>query len=393
MACSRIGPTCCLSIVFACFCVGLTSARTTVLLMRHCVRSVPDGGVYAAAGLKYYNNYSSTAWPAFDIPSEYCTSRGEQLAKGSGQWFKDHSPLMEPVRVIADRPERTNISARAFLTGYGQEVTVDNFLVDGSPFDPAPACDVQSKREIADLRREQYEANPRPEPRTSELMSTLYSVLGEGVAGNWTALPCEVNNASGYIDGSCSAASDFVERMIMNWGSGLSVAWGRFPSWGMPHLLNLREWYRHVVDAVPRVVAKSEASILNNVRETLLAGQAGTTVFVGHESQLSAFNAVGVSWDAAPFPVNATLPSSVLRLELDGGFVTGSYLFVSNFTDETGDMTAVPARFGIDERVPIARFADVLASGSEDSCANPLPKLGAATPTESGRLRWKVIYF
>uniref|UniRef100_A0A7S1F0D2 Acid phosphatase n=1 Tax=Noctiluca scintillans TaxID=2966 RepID=A0A7S1F0D2_NOCSC len=396
MAC-RIGPRCCLSIVFACFCVELTgcgngqkSARTTVLLMRHCVRSVPDSGVYAVAGFKYYNNYSATAWPAFDIPSEYCSSRGEQLAKGSGQWFKGHSPLTEPVRVIADNLERNNISGRAFLTGYGQDVTENNFLVDGSSFDPASTCDFYSHSEIAAFRQEQYEANPRPEPWTSQMMRKLYDVLGEGVAGNWTAVSCKTNNESGFIDGSCSGASGFVERMLMNWGSGLPVAWDRFQSWELPQLLNLNTWYRYVVFTVPKVVAKSDSSILRNVHETFQAGQAGTTVFVGHARQLNAFNALGVSWDAAPYPVNASLPSSVLRLELEGGFVTGSYLFVTNFTDETGDMTAVPVRFGTEERVPIARFADLLTSGSDVSCANPLPKV-AATRRESNMLRWSVV--
>jgi len=164
----------------------------------------------------------------------------------------------------------------------------------------------------------------------------------------------------------------------------------RLQSWEVPQLLNLNTWYRYVVFTVPKVVAKSDSSILRNVHETFQAGHAGTTVFVGHARQLNAFNALGVSWDAAPYPVNASLPNSVLRLDLEGGFVTGSYLFVTNFTDETGDMTAVPVRFGTEERVPSARFADLLTSGSDDSCANPLPKV-AATRREANMLRWSVV--
>merc|ERR1712187_589454 len=121
-----------------------------------------------------------------------------------------------------------------------------------------------------------------------------------------------------------------------------------------------------VVDAVPTIVAKKEASIVKSLSATLEAGEQGTKIFVGHDSQLNALNAaLGLNWNASPFPVNATLPGSALRFDREGRHVRVSYVYLANFSDDTSTMTVVPAMSG-------SMSITKLSAAVVDACANPV---------------------
>eukprot|EP00929_Paragymnodinium_shiwhaense_P040975 TRINITY_DN21317_c0_g2_i1.p1 TRINITY_DN21317_c0_g2~~TRINITY_DN21317_c0_g2_i1.p1 ORF type:complete len:399 (+),score=68.85 TRINITY_DN21317_c0_g2_i1:85-1281(+) len=348
--------------------------ESVVIVMRHCVRSTDDDEVYGTPGFSYYDNYSAEPWPAFDVPPYYCLERGERIVEGTGRWIKALNTLPEPIYVIADDVERDIATGKALLKGMQLPATSETFRIVGTPFSQAEDCPKMTPAEMAAAVELQLAAYPWPEASFSNLMAQLYEAMGEGHAGNWTKTPCTLNNESGYLDGNCAAASAFVERFLMEWGGDITLAWQNIKPEQLPTLLQVHAWYRQVVDATPSVVANQEASIVRNVAEAL--DKAGTTIFVGHDSQLNALSAAfGIRWDASPFPINATLPGSLLRFDKRGDDVTASYSFVSNFSEASGSMTTVPAGPG-EKPTGLTTLSALKASAQANSkaeCANPLP--------------------
>lgn len=348
-----------------------------MLVMRHCFRSTPEGDISAVSGMPYFGNYSAQPWPAFGVPDMHCLERGVRLAEASGAWFKRHADLPEPLHVIADDCQRDRQTGQAFLKGFGVGVDNTTFVVDTNPFSAAVSsdCPLPSAAEQAAAVQEQMELRPMPEPDFAHMVAKLYQVLGAGAAGDWTAKPCRADAASGDLVGGCQAASEFTERFIMQWGGGFELGWGRVPTLEVPELLALHAWYRMVSSSVPKLVAKTQASIFHRVLGELEAGKPGTTVFAGHDSQLNAMIAgLDMTWDPSPFPVNATLPSSALRFERVGDQVHVEYVFLSNVTDESGHMSVVPVTFGGNggSNILMEDLSARVKKGSVAACSNPV---------------------
>ena len=188
------------------------------------------------------------------------------------------------------------------------------------------------------------------------------------------------NKADGFLKGTCSAASGFMERFLMEWGGGLEIGWGRLPAQLIPRLLELHAWFRQVMDASPMLTSRTMASIAGSV-SAALKGRSGATpnvtrIFVGHDSELNGLNAIlGLTWKPTKFPVNATLPGSMLRFDTDGTTVTISYLHPTNFShtgDMMGSMTSVPAVIsGLQTNmISLEELQKRFATAANSSCGN-----------------------
>jgi len=343
--------------------------RTSVLVMRHCVRSTAEDGIFAVKGLHYYNNYSARPWPPFHVPVMYCLPRGVQIVEGTGRWFKEHGDLPEPVHVTSDYSQRDLDTSRAFLTGLGW-ADASNFAVDGSMFatNYSEACPEFQPWEKALAKGKQLAAFPMPK-NFVDLHTALFSTMGQGAAGDWTGVPCHASNHSGYLIGGCAAASEFAERLLMESGGAMRVGWGKLSEEDVQELLQLHAWFRQVDEGTPELIFRSQAGISRAVLAVLDAEAEGTEIFVGHDTQLNALNAaLGLSWEPTPFPINATLPGSALRFDRQGDTVEISYVYPSSVSDSTGAMSSVPAGPG---KLSIAEMRALVEKGSDGACSPP----------------------
>lgn len=215
-------------------------------------------------------------------------------------------------------------------------------------------------------------------------MAKMYAAMGEGAAGNWTAVDCFVSE-DGHLEGNCNAASEFAAGMLMELGGGYQVAWGNFNPDELQQLLALHTWFKQVGHSKAKM-SWHQASIARGLLAVLDAAEAGTTIFVGHDSQLHGLNAIlDLGWDASPLPANATVPGSFLRFELTEDMLSATYHFIANFSREDGEMTSAPASFGQawGHSLPVSELRKRVESNSNAACANPWPSSASAAKSDN----------
>jgi len=342
--------------------------------MRHCIRSTQENDVHGVAGYTSFDDYAAQPWERFEVPAMHCLRRGARIVKATGAWYKKHGQLPDPLRVVADNCERDQETGKKFLEGFGVDIDNKSFVVNSRPFYAnwsETICPSPSPNKIIEATMEHWRAFATPPSHTNK-MATLYARLGVGNAGNWTNTPCEMNMARAIIEGNCAVASDITERLLMDLGGGMKLAWGRIEAHAVPDFLTLHSWYRTVAYAVPAISANESASIVKALVDILGENAQGTTVFAGHDSELNGLSAaLGLSWDAAPFPVNGTMPGSALRFDREGDKVQVSYVYVSDFSEETGTMTSVPvSTAGSQGEVSHKELSDLAQQGSNAACAH-----------------------
>lgn len=167
----------------------------------------------------------------------------------------------------------------------------------------------------------------------------------------------------------------------MEWGGGYQVAWGNFNPDDLQHLLALHTWFKQVGHPKAKM-SWHQASIARDLLAVLDAAEAGTTIFVGHDTQLHGLNAIlDLGCDASPLPGNATVPGSFLRFDLTEDTVSATYHFIANFSREDGEMTSALASFGQPwgHNVPLSEFRKRVESNSNAACANLWPGFAIAT--------------
>merc|ERR1712113_604179 len=176
------------------------------------------------------------------------------------------------------------------------------------------------------------------------------------------------------MGGACYAAAIFAERLLMEWGSGdMEVGWSRVPIEDVPKLFLLEMWHFFNWFAPAEVHKYYGASMHRAVLKNLTEHRGGTTVYVGHDSDIMMLKgALDLTWDPEPYARNATLPGSMLRFVRDGDQVTASYIYVHNFSNANGHMQSVDARFvsSSSANLPVPAFVELLKAGSIEECAN-----------------------
>jgi hypothetical protein len=215
------------------------------------------------------------------------------------------------------------------------------------------------------------------ENKYDSAMRFIHKTLGSGAAGNWTKYPCKAIVEEGQmfptLAGGCNAAGNIIERINMEWGGGMPVAWGRMGAYDIPEMMILHDWQFWTKYATPGMAKWFGASITKVVADTLRAARGGTYLYVGHDTDITSLNAnFGIGWDASPFPVNTTLPGSILRIERDGDEVSASYLHIANFSNMDGAMVEEPALFGDQaKQIPFAELERLAKANIIPECAVP----------------------
>jgi len=354
--------------------------KTTVIVMRHCVRSTAVDSVEANPSYTYDNNYSSEAWPAFSEPPMYCLPRGEEIIEAQGRWLSSKGGLPLPLRAIADDVpvgQRDKVTMERFLKGLSIPANSVSSQVDGLPFRSAstPSCS-QARPTLEEMLAAMKASLEHPSLPAGyeEDMQSLYKALQAGVAGNWTGIPCTAT-MDGNIPlpvGACQAAATFAERLLMEWGGGMDVGWGRVMADHVPALLRLQSFHFQKWFGLLETLKWYGASTIRSVASRLAEAEAGTTLYVGHDSDIMMLNgALGLSWNAQPFPVNTTLPGGMLRFDREGDTITSSYMYVVNFSSTDGVMLSVPALFnGSSHNISASAFARLAEQNSVEQCAN-----------------------
>jgi len=371
--------------------------KTSVLMMRHCVRSMPEDGVYANPELKYFNNYSAKPWPEFKVPDMHCTANGKKLIVDQSKWLKENGNLPLPMHVIADDCERDDVTGHALLEGLGMTAGIDGttFKTAGinGTFNPyeynktAAACLV-SNADIKAAIQAQLETYPMPS-NFAPLFAKIFNVSGKGVAGDWTTSGCEVTDDAisdhwwAPIVGGCNVANEFTERFMMEWGNDMKVGWGHLEPSEIKELLVVHGWYLTVALNAFKLQKVKASSIAWAILDALEAGEQGTTAFVGHDTQQGGLNgALGISWDPSPWPINATTPGSALRFDKDGDSDTVSVSYVFNNDLSGVDMQSVPVTFpGFKAgTITMKGLRDLVQKNIVEACALRSAKTNAAAP-------------
>eukprot|EP00971_Amphidinium_carterae_P287819 5713715-Amphidinium_carterae.3 len=101
-------------------------------------------------------------------------------------------------------------------------------------------------------------ASVAPPEDLDTMLAEMGQVMGEGAAGSWWQTGCELPNESSDLRGACAAGSDFVERFLLEWGSGMPLAWGKLKPRDIPRLLAVHSWFRDVTAAAPPIVRREQ---------------------------------------------------------------------------------------------------------------------------------------
>lgn len=356
-------------------------SATTVLVMRHCARSTEDDSIKTGPQLRYssVSSYSAKSWPAFPVAEMYCLPRGADIVEAEGKWMRANGALPEPVHTIVDEMQRDVETGLRFMKGLEVDINKSNFVLDKRPFCEVmlddPTCSAsfeQSPGENAALLSA-LEENQISENERYMLMNRLLEIMGKGVGGDWTDVPCTINNATFpfELDGSCQAAAQFAERLIMEWAGGMVPGWGRVtePGYEIPRLSRLLSNYFYTLRGNPFDAARRGAGMPWAILEALQDRTNGTQIFVGHDTDLVTLSRIfGLRWEADPWGVNASLPGSFLRFDFDPNTssVTATYNYVASFATAAGSISIVPADFG-NGVGNVAPVADMIQSAHKNT--------------------------
>eukprot|EP00929_Paragymnodinium_shiwhaense_P053620 TRINITY_DN26853_c0_g1_i1.p1 TRINITY_DN26853_c0_g1~~TRINITY_DN26853_c0_g1_i1.p1 ORF type:complete len:405 (+),score=50.59 TRINITY_DN26853_c0_g1_i1:81-1295(+) len=363
--------------------------RTTVFVMRHCARAMPESGIDDVENLRYFDNYSSEAWASFGSDGEWdCLARGERIVEQTGEWLKKYGSLPAPIRAIADDVQRDHMTAQKLLQGLG--VSTRHYSSSTGPYSVAETCPNMSADDYKAALEQQLADHPITADWYAPMQNEVRSVVGTGAAGDWNDTSCRFDPGAQFKDwwapykGACQAASQFASRFLMQWGGGIDIGWNKVLPTSIPRLLSLHSWYFTLTLNAPAVVARREASIVNAVARILEHGEQGTTFLVGHDTNQGGLNgALGLSWQPDAFPANSTMPGSMLRFDLQDNTVTASYAFVEDFS-KGGSLKSVPVEFPGTASSTMALDAFLkLADGSiVAECANHFPPASVAEEAE-----------
>ena len=133
------------------------------------------------------------------------------------------------------------------------------------------------------------------------------------------------------------------------------MAWGHLNASALYELLPLHYYYRRVDSGASEILRYEQANLMAHITMELEATSNGSTIFVGHDTNLDAVKVLlGMTWNAGPYGVDATPPGSFVRFNMLGimqgpspvyGNVTIDFCYTL-FDTTNGNLTCVPATFG-----------------------------------------------
>ncbi len=397
--------------VFAPLVLAALASSSTVYIMRHCSRSTYSPDLeHAPHGLRHLANYSDGGpLPSWGVAPTLCTARGARIVAGQGRSMADEvraqSEGFRALKVVYDgSAERDNTTARAFLDGLGLPASLAR--PDTAVFNPAKAglCPYPSKAEYVAAIRERLRSASAP-ARLPGLLEKLQASLGRGVAPPIPQTPNRVS-PDGYWLGGVYVSGAWAEAMLLQYGAGLPVAYGRVDPAALYALLELHIYYRSINSRGWVISQRSSSNALAHALSDLHANEsreaeglvevenvegeafdatraespsgepAGSiaSVYVGHDTQLDGLAVLlNLTWSAPPYPRDATPPGAMLRFRRTGSGddarVEASFLYTT-FGDELGTMRVANATFGASgaHTISLAQFTAAATAAIDWSC-------------------------
>ena len=325
----------------------------TVIVSRHGVRT-PTA---APADLA---QYSAEPWPEWGAPPGYLTTRGRNLMKIFGayyrSYFEERQTLRGPdcadtgrVYFRADNEQRTLETARALAEGMfpGCQTAIHSVPEDESDplFKGLAARAGDAGRSVAaaalmgsigghpedlmDLYRNEFQELSR--------VLTGCASAEKCAEGRWLRPPITVAPGRGDnlvdITGPLRNAATLAENLLLEYTQGMTgktLGWGRLDASSLRRIMALHTAYADLVRRTP-YVARCRGSnlldrILNSLRQSVrrepIAGALGrpgdaALVLVGHDTNLSNLSGMlGISWLLPGYRPNDPAPGGALVFEL-----------------------------------------------------------------------------
>ena len=321
-----------------------------VALTRHGVRSPTQ----AAATL---SQWSTRTWPQWPVPRGHLTPRGARLVTAMWEDMRGRMlnlgllpdaacPPPGKVFVRADVDQRTRATAKALLDGICPDGSQSYAISSQSPdplfhpvqagvqrFDPASVAASIIDNAGGDLDR-------LHEDNTTALthMQHLSAPLGAEMCARYNLPPScgltdlpnsvsvEADGSGAGLSGALAAASGMAEIFLLEYGQWPDVAagWGQVDARVLREVLPVHTSVFNTVNRAPVVARLKGASLLSEMMAALEGSHrdqrcnaASLVVFVGHDTNIANVGALmGVNWQIAGYPDNATPPGSALMLEL-----------------------------------------------------------------------------
>lgn len=321
-----------------------------VALSRHGVRSPTQ----TAATLSLW---STRTWPQWPVPKGHLTPRGARLVTAMWEDIRgrmlNHGLLPDAtcpppgkIFVRADADQRTRATAKALVDGLCPDGSL-SYAVSAQSLDPLfhpvqagvqrfdPASVAASIIDNAggDLDR-------LHEDNTTVLthMQHLSAPLGAEMCARYNLPPScgltdlpnsvsvEADGSGAGLSGALATASGMAELFLLEYAQwpDVSAGWGQVDARVLREVLPIHTSVFNTVNRAPVVARLKGASLLSEMMAALegthrdqRCNAASMVVFVGHDTNIANVGALlGVNWQIAGYPDNATPPGSTLLFEL-----------------------------------------------------------------------------
>lgn len=329
-----------------------TTPRLTkiVALTRHGVRSPTQ----TAATL---SQWSTRTWPQWPVPRAQLTPRGARLVTAMWEDMRGRMlnlgllpdaacPPPGKIFVRADVDQRTRATAKALLDGLCPDGSQSYAVSAQSPdplfhpvqagvqrFDPASVAASIIDNAGGDLDR-LHEDNATALTHLQHLsaplsaeMCTRYNLPPScGLSDLPNSVSVEADGSGAGLSGALDSASGMAEIFLLEYAQwpDVSAGWGQVDARVLREVLPVHTSVFNTVNRAPVVARFKGASLLSEMMSALegthrdqRCNAASLVVFVGHDTNIANVGALlGVNWQIAGYPDNATPPGSTLLLEL-----------------------------------------------------------------------------
>jgi len=387
-----------------------------VLLSRHGVRA-PTAAPDALAPL------AASPWPAWPVGPGELTTRGADLARRMGAWYRAHfaaagllaaesCPPASAVHAWADVDQRTRLTAEALLDGMfprcGIVARHQAALDRPDPlFHPTRAgvCPVDAARARAAVLGRIGGGFAAIEQAYAPVLARLQAILcprpapaGCGLFREPSALHPSRGGEGVRLAGPIAIGSTVAEIFLLETGQGLPrgrIAWGRLrDAADLTEVFRVHTLQFDLMDRTPYLARRHGSNLLRRLARDVAATDGPALVlYVGHDTNIAnVAGLLGLDWALAGYQPNQTPPGGSLIFEVlraDGAsarFVRLSY--AAQTPDQLADARALtladpPARAALalpgcaeaaqDGACPLERFVALADQAVDPACLGPPP--------------------
>ena len=321
-----------------------------VALSRHGVRSPTQSAATLA-------QWSTRTWAQWPVPRGYLTPRGARLVTAMWEDMRGRMlnlgllpdavcPPPGKIFVRADTDQRTKATAKALLDGLCPDGSQSYAVSGQSPdplfhpvqagvqrFDPASVAASIIDNAGGDLDRLHEDNATALTP-----MQHLSAPLGSEMCARYNLPPTcgltdlpnsvsvEADGSGAGLSGALATASGLAEIFLLEYAQwpDISAGWGQVDARVLREVLPVHTSVFNTVNRAPVVARLKGASLLSEMMAALegthrdqRCNVASVVVFVGHDTNIANVGALlGINWQLAGYPDNATPPGSTLLFEL-----------------------------------------------------------------------------